>query len=894
MTNIGGPAVEAATTTSTNSPIASQIDPLQISLKPLTNNVLSSGKQELFSTSSPLTSIASDIEYLDSEEQDEQREENDDEGNELEDTPQNRKRKAFTLSNLSIGTEQLRYQFLESKKHASIQSRTSSLAGDDMSKHNRGRGRNRGCTMGKRTKRVRKSVGISGTYTIDSDLYLDPDEIMQQKKTLERQEGDAAARASRLPPHELSAEELQVFRGAFRGRQHVTYLEIRNRILALWLRNPTRFLSLEQATSVVHRGKFVRLAQAAYEFLARHSYINFGYISRPFPERPSSSMRKVIVVGAGIAGIACARQLYILLNQFYPAEKEVPQVILLEARGRLGGRIFTYPLQQEIPAQFRDKIKAEWLPERPYGIDLGAQVITGLEGGNPMHVIIQRQLAIPLHFLLTECKLYDGTGNAVDSKIDRQCEEMFNNILDRACGLKQVENGGLTEELLEFCRKRGDPIINEKGGEKESCIPTLGTTMDYFLELHPQFKTLTPTELSIVHWHYANLEFANATSLSKLSLHHWDQDDGYEFMGEHSMVQGGYGRIPHALALGPEPIDIRLRTPVNLIEYTMEAEDSGVCIHCKDGVTLDADACVVTIPLGVLKAGGVQFDPKLPTWKQEAIERLGFGLLNKVILLFPYAFWDESLDMFGYTGEGPQEISYDPKFFVASRGKFYMFWNCMKVIGLPVLIALLAGESAYICENASDEDLVAEAVQILQRIHQRGIPYPLESVVSRWSLDEFARGSYSNIGPMGQGEDYDLMAKPIGNVFFAGEATCRNYPATVHGAYISGCRAASQVLDSLVGKLHYTNEELFPSAEDMSDENDYKIIRKKKLYPKKNHWPRSVRNEMELPEERESSISTSSFATARSSPFESDGSQEQMDRNPKTYHATQRATNVYR
>lgn len=49
--------------------------------------------------------------------------------------------------------------------------------------------------------------------------------------------------------------------------------------------------------------------------------------------------------------------------------------------------------------------------------------------------------------------------------------------------------------------------------------------------------------------------------------------------------------------------------------------------------------------------------------------------------------------------------------------------------------------------------------------------------------------------------DYDLMAQPVGNLHFAGEATCGGYPATVHGAYISGLRAASEVYESILGPI---------------------------------------------------------------------------------------------
>lgn len=129
------------------------------------------------------------------------------------------------------------------------------------------------------------------------------------------------------------------------------------------------------------------------------------------------------------------------------------------------------------------------------------------------------------------------------------------------------------------------------------------------------------------------IQFANATPLDRLSLDHWDQDDGHEFYGNHAMVKGGYGQVPHAIALGPKPLDIRLRKPVKTVRYGAPLageNDYPVHITCRDGSVLEADTVVMTTPLGVLKAGDIAFEPELPDWKQEAIDRLGFGNLNKV------------------------------------------------------------------------------------------------------------------------------------------------------------------------------------------------------------------------------------------------------------------------
>jgi lysine-specific histone demethylase 1 len=96
----------------------------------------------------------------------------------------------------------------------------------------------------------------------------------------------------------------------------------------------------------------------------------------------------------------------------------------------------------------------------------------------------------------------------------------------------------------------------------------------------------------------------------------------------------------------------------------------------------------VTVPLGVLKSGQIQFSPPLPDWKEQAIGNLGFGLLNKLVLVFDKPFWDTSVELFGYVGSGQEGSSgrrYNLKAYRSSRGKFYMYWNCIVVSGLPVL-----------------------------------------------------------------------------------------------------------------------------------------------------------------------------------------------------------------
>ena len=78
---------------------------------------------------------------------------------------------------------------------------------------------------------------------------------------------------------------------------------------------------------------------------------------------------------------------------------------------------------------------------------------------------------------------------------------------------------------------------------------------------------LSPRDRQILDWHFANLEFANASQLRTLSLRHWDQDDDFEFTGAHLCLRDGYDALPKSLAKG---LDIRLNTAVNGVHYNCD------------------------------------------------------------------------------------------------------------------------------------------------------------------------------------------------------------------------------------------------------------------------------------------------------------------------------------
>ena len=701
-----------------------------------------------------------------------------------------------------------------------------------------------------------------------------------------------AAYSSRLSPFALHPDEYQLLRDHICHLHVTAYLNIRNRILRLWVRNPLVSVTPEEAAGCSLASRWLGLAEVAYEWLVRKGYINFGCVEIPDMSNvrvkryklKRAKRKTIIVIGAGMAGLGCARQLEGLFahyrERWTSVGEEPPQVVVLEGRNRIGGRVYSHPLQG----------KSAGIPEQSRcTAEMGAHIITGFDHGNPLSMIIRGQLALHYYPLKDNSTLYDLDGHVVDKDRDTMVEKLYNDILDRASvyrhriapqrtaygekqliesgrdpagevglpmsatedqdSLKVPETGGNGSEsvpggmdkltgkahMVSGSRMKAPPaIVAEAMGWRlasnvlayrdmnldavaKSTYPTLGAAMDEAVKQYQFLLDLSPQDMRLLNWHYANLEYANAVNVGKLSLGGWDQDIGNEFEGEHAQVIGGYQQVPRGILQYPYKLDLRTRKAVTRIAYDPgNGPESTARVLCDDGEVLEANQIVLTAPLGILKNESIAFAPALPSWKTAPIERLGFGVLNKVILVYERPFWNVDQDMFGLLREPEVPDSLDQEDYVSNRGRFYLFWNCIKTSGLPVLIALMAGDAAHQAELDSDATLVASVTQELARMFKQTLlPKPTETIVTRWGKDRFARGTYSYVGATSEPGDYDAMARPVGNLHFAGEATCGTHPATVHGAYISGLRAASEVIDAMLGDIEIPNP-LVPAASTVS------------------------------------------------------------------------------
>ncbi|KAK0602926.1 hypothetical protein LWI29_038298 [Acer saccharum] len=512
---------------------------------------------------------------------------------------------------------------------------------------------------------------------------------------------------------------------ALGGKEQNDYIVVRNHILTRWRSNVRMWLTRGQIRETVS-SEYEHLINSAYDFLLYNGYINFGVsplFTAYMPEEANEG--SVIIVGAGLAGLAAARQ---LLSFGF-------RVVVLEGRNRPGGRVYTQKMGN------KGRIAA---------VDVGGSVITGIHA-NPLGVLA-RQLSIPLHKVRDNCPLYKPDGVPVDKEIDARVEVIFNKLLDKVMELRQIV-GGFANDV------------------------SLGSVLETLRQLYGVARSSEEREL--LDWHLANLEYANAGCLSDLSAVYWDQDDPYEMGGDHCFLAGGNCRLIKALCEG---VPIFYEQTVSTIRYGNE----GVEVIAGDQM-FQADMVLCTVPLGVLKKRTINFEPELPQRKLAAIERLGFGLLNKVAMIFPHVFWGEDLDTFGCLNEQSNK-----------RGEFFLFYSYHTVSGGPALIALVAGEAAKMFECTDPAFLLHRVLSVLRGIYNpKGIdvPNPLQSICTRWGSDPFTYGSYSHVRVRSSGSDYDVLAESVGGrLFFAGEATTKQYPATMHGAYLSGLREASRIL----------------------------------------------------------------------------------------------------
>lgn len=428
---------------------------------------------------------------------------------------------------------------------------------------------------------------------------------------------------------------------------------------------------------------------------------------------------RVIVIGAGVAGLSAAATL----------QDAGAEVTVIEARDRIGGRIWTDRTLNGIP------------------LDLGASWVHGTRG-NPLTALADQQNIRRAETDAENIIAYYPDGTQLSEQDIEDYFALFEDIMDRV--VRDAEFRDTDEPLIDgYRRALKDQIEDEE---------------------------LTSVDVQVLESIFnSQIEHELAGSGKKLST--WWHDEAEAFGGADVLFPTGYDWLPQYLAEG---LQIRYATPVDAITY----DANGVRVTGGDEV-FDADYCIVTVPLGVLKQNRILFEPALPQSKQEAISRLDMGVLNKLYLQFERAFWDTDTDWISYTD--PEQL-----------GQWSEFINMQNAINQPILLCFNAADYGSEIERLSDSELVESALSTLRVMYGDDIPEPIGFLRTAWHRDPYAFGSYSYYPVGSNPDDREKLAASVADVlYFAGEATRQDHPATVHGALLSGFDTAEQLLNQL-------------------------------------------------------------------------------------------------
>lgn len=418
----------------------------------------------------------------------------------------------------------------------------------------------------------------------------------------------------------------------------------------------------------------------------------------------------VVVIGAGVAGLAAARSL---------AARGL-SVHVLEARDRVGGRVFT---NRGVPG---------------WPVDMGASWIHGIRG-NPLTKIADQAELTRVETRWEPRPAFGPGGVRID--------------LDDATEL--------AEQLLEDARAKADSLDTDV------------SLADAVLST-PGWRRLKPRDRRLIR-HLTNSDIEHEFAADWGDLSAWNYDDSGAYGGGDVIFPDGFGELAAYLATG---LSITTGEIVARIERLGDAVKVVTC----SGNTYQAPHVILSVPLGVLKAGTITFSDPLDHRRVAAIDAIGMGLLNKCWLRFERAFWPQNADAFGHVGE--------------LDGHWAEWVSLSQATGEPSLVGFNAGTAAREIEKLDDRETVNRAMEVLRSIFGSSVPDPVASQISRWNSDPFALGSYSfaavgsdrNSRQALAGADWD------GRLLFVGEATHNDHPGTVHGAYLSGQEAARLII----------------------------------------------------------------------------------------------------
>jgi len=453
----------------------------------------------------------------------------------------------------------------------------------------------------------------------------------------------------------------------------------------------------------------------------------------PSSRTSMADRKRVLIIGAGIAGLAATAKL----------SEAGLAVGVLEARDRIGGRIFTV----------RDAVTSA-------AIELGAEFIHGRAA----------EIWEPLQVHATEITEVEGESWCVTP--ESLTPGKFFPDIDAI--LQAMDDSSPDESFLDFLERRfpnraHDPQLEE--AKKRAIAYVSG------------FNAADPASVGC-HWLVDGMR-----AEEKIEGHRAFRPNG------------GYEELLAAFQKRIAMQDVKVQANTVVERIAWKPGTAEITAHdAQNRMVLTASQILLTLPLALLKAptgqlGAIEFIPSLPEQKIASLEKLEMGRVVRAVFRFRDRFWEN------ISPPSDPGVSLAGMNFLFSQNEAFPTWWTAMPKKLPIITAWAPFRSAERLTGLDQSSITAEALRTLGDllgVSVEDLEKRLEaSYFHDWERDPFSRGAYS-YGKVGSDGAQKVLGAPVANtLFFAGEATdTSGNNGTVHGAIASGYRAAREIIDA--------------------------------------------------------------------------------------------------
>lgn len=465
--------------------------------------------------------------------------------------------------------------------------------------------------------------------------------------------------------------------------------------------------------------------------------------------------KKVCVIGGGVSGLKAAHTLLHLADtRFSPAD-----IVVLEAQNRLGGRIKTDTASSKLGASY--DLGAAWFHDALTNSVLHESIADGSVNVATDGYFDDRDIC----WFASDA---DGKLDANGLKLERVLEDMEKFIEIHFLQSLDVADVSLQQMAALYLDKYGAFLTPE---QKKYCARMLRALELWYGISHEKISG-----------RYAVMSHQGRNFYNKL---------GFSFLIEKLSSQ-----LTCDVLMGEQVVSIARDVPLR---------DYRHLVTTASGKEYGVDYLVVSVPHLILSLPsssphGITWTPDLPNPMREAIGKMHFGALGKVILEFDSVWWDPKEDrMSVLSDEVPEGIeppvhSFQYPIYVVNYANVHP--------GVSSLVILTQSPVTDHLE-ANPEEAWPYLKPLLAKLQVKPMRDPVNVIVTDWTRNPFARGSYLalHVGDDPTEEIIHLSGEfdscglgQSSTIRFAGEHTIADGAGCVHGAYDSGTRAAKWIL----------------------------------------------------------------------------------------------------